>query len=223
MAMSDMYGPSDESKALPRSAALDVGITMLGTGDFTARASNKCEWRAIEAAARDVFLAVKFGRCAPRRSFNGYDLRPEAVKISSPQSAPLGDRLYRLYQPSRVDARTSIEDTYATLAGLVKAGYVRHIGIPEGPRRRFAERASGSNCCSSDRILLVSRGAEATNIAAARELGMGLPPTAQLSRGLLSGSPVTSPTDFVAPAAISRRELREESGAGEHAERDRRK
>jgi aryl-alcohol dehydrogenase-like predicted oxidoreductase len=42
----------------------------------------------------------------------------------------------------------------------------------------------------------VSRGAEATILPAARELGMGITAYGVLSRGLLSGSPVTSPKDL---------------------------
>src|SRR6202162_986584 len=135
MAMSDMYGPSDESESIATiHAALDAGITMLDTGHFYGMGHNEMLIRrAIEGRRKDVFLAVKFGAMrGPDGSFNGYDLRPEAVKNFLAYSLRrFGTAYIDLYQPSRVDARTSIEDTYATLAGLVKAAYVRHIGISE--------------------------------------------------------------------------------------------
>jgi aryl-alcohol dehydrogenase-like predicted oxidoreductase len=201
MAMSDMYGPSDESESVATiHAALAAGITMLDTGDFYGMGHNEMLIRrAIEGRRKDVFLAVKFGAMrGPDGSFNGYDLRPEAVKnFLSYSLRRLGTDYIDLYQPSRVDARTPIEDTYGALADLVQAGYVRHIGISE------ASAATIRRACKAAPIValqieysLVSRGAEATILPAARELGMGITAYGVLSRGLLSGSPVTSPKDI---------------------------
>ena len=155
--------------------------------------------RAIEGRRKDVFLAVKFGAMrGPDGSFNGYDLRPEAVKNFLAYSLRrLGTDYIDLYQPSRVDARTPIEDTFGTMAGLVQAGYVRHIGISEASAAtiRRAYKAAPIVALQIE-YSLVSRGAEATILPAARELGMGITAYGVLSRGLLSGSPVTSPKDI---------------------------
>jgi aryl-alcohol dehydrogenase-like predicted oxidoreductase len=201
MAMSDMYGPSDESESIATiHAALDAGITMLDTGDFYGMGHNEMLIRrAIEGKRKDVFLAVKFGAMrGPDGSFGGYDLRPEAVKnFLAYTLRRLGTDYVDLYQPSRVDARTPIEDTYGALAGLVQAGYVRHIGISEASATSI-RRASTAASITALQIeySLVSRGPEASILPAARELGMGITAYGVLSRGLLSGSPVTSPTDF---------------------------
>jgi len=201
MAMSDMYGPSDESESIATiHAALDAGITMLDTGDFYGMGHNEMLIRkAIEGRRDDVFLAVKFGALrGPDGSFNGYDLRPEAVKNFLAYSLRrLGTDYIDLYQPSRVDARTPIEDTYGALADLVKSGYVRHIGISEASAAsiRRAHKAAPIVALQIE-YSLVSRGAEATILPAARELGMGITAYGVLSRGLLSGSPVTSPKDI---------------------------
>jgi aryl-alcohol dehydrogenase-like predicted oxidoreductase len=201
MAMSDMYGPSDESESLATiHAALDAGITMLDTGDFYGMGHNEMLIRrAIEGRRKDVFLAVKFGALrGPDGSFSGYDLRPVAVKNFLAYSLRrLGTDYIDLYQPSRVDARTPIEETYETLASLVKAGYVRHIGISEASADsiRRARKAAPIAALQIE-YSLVSRGAEATILPAARESGMAITAYGVLSRGLLSGSPVTSPKDF---------------------------
>jgi len=201
MAMSDMYGPSDESESIATiHAALDAGITMLDTGDFYGMGHNEMLIRrAIEGRHKDVFLAVKFGAMrGPDGSFNGYDLRPEAVKnFPSYSLRRLGTDYIDLYQPSRVDARTPIEDTYGALADLLQAGYIRHIGISEASADSI-RRAYKSAPIAALQIeySLVSRGAEATILPAARELGIGITAYAVLSRGLLSGSPVTSPKDL---------------------------
>jgi len=201
MAMSDMYGPSDESESIATiQAAIDAGITMLDTGDFYGMGHNEMLIRrAIEGRRKDVFLAVKFGAMrGPDGSFNGYDLRPEAVKNFLTYSLRrLGTDYIDLYQPSRFDARTPIEDTYGTLAGLVQAGYIRHIGISEASAASI-RRASKAAPIAALQIeySLVSRSPEASILPAARELGMAVTAYGVLSRGLLSGSPVTSSKDM---------------------------
>ena len=201
MAMSDMYGPSDEAESIATiHAALDAGINMLDTGDFYGMGHNEMLIRrAIEGRRKDVFLAVKFGAMrGPDGAFTGYDVRPEAVKnFLSYSLRRLGTDYIDLYQPSRVDTRTPIEETYGALASLVQAGYIRYIGISEASAASL-RRASNVAPIAALQIeySLVSRSAETTILPAARELGMSVTAYGVLSRGLLSGSPVTSPKDF---------------------------
>ena len=201
MAMSDMYGPSDESESVATiHAALDAGITMLDTGDFYGMGHNEMLIRrAIQGHRQNVFLAVKFGAMrGPDGSFTGYDLRPETVKNFLAYSLRrLGTDYIDLYQPSRVDARTPIEDTIGALASLVQEGYIRHIGISEASAAtiRRAYKAAPLAALQIE-YSLVSRGAEASILPAARKLGMAITAYGVLSRGLLSGSPVASPKDI---------------------------
>ncbi|HTC65324.1 MAG TPA: aldo/keto reductase [Candidatus Saccharimonadales bacterium] len=201
MAMSDIYGPSDENESIATiHAALDAGINMLDTGDFYGMGHNEMLIRrAIEGRRKDVFLAVKFGAMrGPDGAFTGYDVRPEAVaNFLSYSLRRLGTDYIDLYQPSRVDTRTPIEETYGALASLVQAGYIRHIGISEASAASI-RRASKVTPIAALQIeySLVSRSVEATILPAARELGISVTAYGVLSRGLLSGSPVTSPKDF---------------------------
>jgi aryl-alcohol dehydrogenase-like predicted oxidoreductase len=155
--------------------------------------------KAIEGRRKDVFLAVKFGSMrGPDGGFIGFDARPEAIKnFLSYSLRRLGTDYLDLYQPSRVDPRVPIEDIYGTLAGLVQAGYVRHIGISEASAESI-RRASKVTPLVALQIeySLVSRALEATILPAIRELGMAVTAYGVLSRGLLSGSPVTSAKDF---------------------------
>jgi len=58
-----------------------------------------------------------------------------------------------LYQPARVDRSVPIEDTVGAIADLVKAGYVRHLGLSESIRRDRTSGYSGSSGRSpADRI-----------------------------------------------------------------------
>jgi pyridoxine 4-dehydrogenase len=201
MAMSDIYGPSDESESIATiHAAFDAGINLLDTGDFYGMGHNEMLIRrAIEGRRKDVFLAVKFGAMrGPDGAFTGYDVRPEAVKnFLSYSLRRLGTDYIDLYQPSRVDSRTPLEETYGALAGLVQAGYIRYIGISEASAASI-RRASQAAPIAALQIeySLVSRGPEATIFPAARELGLGITAYGVLSRGLLTGSPVTSARDF---------------------------
>ncbi len=201
MAMSDMYGPSDESESIATiHAALDAGINMLDTGDFYGMGHNEMLIRrAIEGRRKDVFLAVKFGAMrGPDGAFTGFDVRPEAVKnFLSYSLRRLGTDYIDLYQPSRVDSRVPIEETYGTLASLVQAGYVRYLGISEASAERI-RRATKTTPIPAMQIeySLVSRGVEPTILPAARELGMGITAYGVFSRGLLSGSPLNSPKDI---------------------------
>ena len=201
MAMSDMYGPSDEAESIATiQAAIDSGINLIDTGDFYGMGHNEMLIRrAIEGRRKDVFLAVKFGALrGPDGSFGGYDLRPEAVRNFLAYSLRrLGTDYIDLYQPSRVDTRTPFEDTFGAIADLVKAGYVRYIGLSEASASTI-RRIHSVHPITALQIeySLVSRGIETDILPTCRELGIGVTAYGVLSRGLLSSSPVTGPKDI---------------------------
>ena len=72
-------------------------------------------------------------RCAaPTASWVGYDARPAAVKTFLAYSLQrLGLDHIDIYRPARLDPDVPIEDTVGAIAEMVKAGYVRHIGLSE--------------------------------------------------------------------------------------------
>ncbi len=201
MAMSDMYGPSDESESIATiQAAIDSGVNLLDTGDFYGMGHNEMLIRrAIEGRRKDVFLAVKFGALrGPDGAFIGHDMRPPAIRNFLTYSLRrLGTDYIDLYQPCRVDPHTPIEEVVGAIADLVKAGYVRHIGLSEASSSTI-RRANSVHPISALQIeySIVSRGIEADILPAVRELGISVTAYGVLSRGLLSGSPITSPKDM---------------------------
>ncbi len=193
MGMSGMYGPSDRAESIATlHAALDGGITLLDTGDFYGMGHNEL---LIEEGLRgrrreDVVLSVKFGAMRdPAGNWSGFDGRPAAVKNS------LAYTLQRLrvdhvdvYRPARLDPHVPIEDTIGAVADMVKAGYVRHIGLSEMSAATI-RRAAAVHPIADLQIeySLISRGIEATILPACRDLGIAVTAYGVLSRGLISG------------------------------------
>jgi aryl-alcohol dehydrogenase-like predicted oxidoreductase len=201
MAMSDIYGPSDQTESIATiHAALDAGITMLDTGDFYGMGDNEMLIRrAIVGRRKDVFLAVKFGAMrGPDGAFSGLDVRPGAVKNFLTYSLRrLGTDYVDLYQPCRVDAQIPIEDTIGAMTDLVQAGYIRHIGVSEASAETIRRASKVAPIVALQiEYSLVSRKVEETILPTLRGLDIAMTAYGVLSRGLLSGSPVTSPKDM---------------------------
>lgn len=193
MGMSGMYGPADRQESLMTlQAALDAGITLLDTGDFYGMGHNELLiGEALKTVPRErVLLSVKFGALRdPAGGWSGYDARPKAVKNFLAYSLQrLGVDHIDIYRPSRLDAQVPIEDTVGAIADLVKAGFVRHIGLSEVSAETL-RRAAAVHPISDLQIeySLISRGIEARILPTARELGIGITAYGVLSRGLISG------------------------------------
>ncbi|WIV55083.1 aldo/keto reductase [Amycolatopsis nalaikhensis] len=193
MGMSDLYGPADDAESVATiHAALDAGVTLLDTGDFYGMGHNELLLRdALRGRNRDhAVISVKFGALrGPDGSWLGYDSRPEAIKTFLAYTLRrLGTDHVDVYRPSRLDPAVPIEDQVGTLGELVKAGYVRHIGLSEVGADTL-RRAAAVHPISDLQIeySLLSRGIEAEILPTARELGIGVTAYGVLSRGLLSG------------------------------------
>jgi aryl-alcohol dehydrogenase-like predicted oxidoreductase len=193
MGMSDLYGPADRAESIATiRAALDAGVTLLDTGDFYGMGHNEMLIReALDGRPRaSVQISVKFGALrGPDGSWIGYDCRPQAVRNFLAYSLKrLGTDYIDIYRPARLDPAVPIEDTVGAIADLVKAGYVRHIGLSEVGADTL-RRASSVHPISDLQIeySMISRGIERAILPVARELGIGVTAYGVLSRGLISG------------------------------------
>jgi pyridoxine 4-dehydrogenase len=194
MGMSDgVYGAADEAEGIATiHTALDAGLNLLDTGDFYGMGHNELLLRdALRGRPRDqVLLSVKFGaQRDPAGAFIGFDGRPAAVKTALAYSLRrLGTDYIDIYRPARLDPSVPIEDTIGTIADLVKAGYVRHIGLSEVGADTI-RRAHKVHPIVDLQIeySLISRGIEGEILPTVRELGIGVTAYGVLSRGLISG------------------------------------
>jgi aryl-alcohol dehydrogenase-like predicted oxidoreductase len=199
MGMSDFYGPANEDEGIATiHAALDAGIDLIDTGDFYGMGHNEMLiGRALKGRRDKAVLSVKFGaQRDPAGAFLGFDGRPVAVKTAIAYSLKrLGVDHIDIYRPARLDPSVPIEDTAGAVADLIKAGYVRHLGLSEvSPATVKRAHAVTPVCDLQIEYALVTRGIERRILPALREMGIGVTAYGVLSRGLISTATVEGKT-----------------------------
>jgi len=201
MGMSGMYGKSDDGESIATiHAALDAGVNLIDTGDFYGMGHNEMLiGRALRDRRDKALLSVKFGALrSPDGGWGGVDTRPAAVKNFLAHSLTrLGTDHVDIYRPARLDPAVPIEDTVGAIADLVKAGYVRAIGLSEVGAETI-RRAHAVHPISDLQIeySLISRDPETKIFPVLSSLGIGVTAYGVLSRGLLTGSRPTGQGDF---------------------------
>src|SRR5579871_6667452 len=111
MGMSDVYGTdssADSESIATIQRALDLGVTLLDTGDFYGMGHNEMLiGRALKGRRDQALLSVKFGGMrSPDGGWTGVDTRPAAVKnFLAYTLARLGVDHIDIYRPARLDPR----------------------------------------------------------------------------------------------------------------------
>ncbi|HEY4030550.1 MAG TPA: aldo/keto reductase [Caulobacteraceae bacterium] len=193
MGMSGMYGPSGRAESIATiHAALAAGVTLIDTGDFYGMGHNEMLIaEALKGVRRDSYqLSVKFGaQRDPSAGWIGYDARPAAVKTALAYSLQrLGVDHIDIYRPARLDPNVPIEETVGAIADMVKAGFVRHIGLSEVGSQTIRRAAAVHPIVDLQiEYSLISRGIEDGVLDTTRDLGVAITAYGVLSRGLISG------------------------------------
>ena len=219
MGMSEFYGPSDEAESLATlTRALELGVTLLDTADMYGPFHNEqLLGRFLKGRREQVVLATKFG---VERSADGTRIglnnRPEYVQSACEASlARLETDVIDLYYAHRIDPRVPIEETVGAMAGLVRAGKVRTLGLSEVSAATLKRAAAVHPIAAlQTEYSLFTRDVETEILPACRELGTTLVAYSPLGRGLLTG--VQRLPETLAPSDYRRDLPRFQGEAAEH-------
>ncbi len=228
-AMSGTYGQSrDDAESIATiHEAIERGVNVLDTADFYGSGHNELLiGKALQGRRDKVLLSVKFGGLrSPDGGWVGLDARPVAVKNFLAYTLNrLGVDHVDVYRPARLDRQVPIEDTIGAISDLVRAGYVRQIGLSEvGPETIRRAHTVHPICDLQIEYSLMSRNAEKEIFPLLKELGIAVTAYGVLSHGLLGGTSFASrqgrsPRQL---AAVQRGEPRTQPKARRGARQDR--
>jgi aryl-alcohol dehydrogenase-like predicted oxidoreductase len=199
MGMTQSYGTAEERDERESIAtihrAVDLGCTFLDTAEAYGPYQNEeLLARALKTlpGGRDrVVIATKFGFAFDANNvIAGVDSRPEHIRqaVEGSLRRLQTDHIDLLYQ-HRVDPAVPIEDVVDAMAGLVREGKVRFLGLSEAGEQtiRRAHAVHPISALQSE-YSLWERNLESRIIPLLRELGIGLVSFAPLGRGFLTGA-----------------------------------
>jgi len=194
MGMSDFYDPEqmdDAESVRVIHRYLDAGGNFLDTADMYGVGRNEVlVGKAIKGRRGTAVLATKFGNVrGPGGEFLGVRGDPQYVRECCDASLKrLGVDVIDLYYQHRVDPKTPIEETVGAMAGLVKAGKVRRLGLSEAAPATIRRGAKVHPIAAlQTEYSLWSRDVEEEVLPTVRELGIGLVAYSPLGRGFLTG------------------------------------
>ena len=185
--------------------ALELGVTFFDTADLYGRTdSERYLGEALGSRRDEVVIATKWGwttlEGAPQRRSMG--LRKRAAPRGSELYIrwALDESLRRLgtdwidvYQYHALDGETPLNETFATLASLVREGKIRWCGLPplEAPKLEealaLAQRIGLPVVSIQLQYSLVHREVESELLPLCERLGIGVLPYLPLAGGLLTG------------------------------------
>ena len=191
MGMSAFYGERDEAESLATiRRAVELGVNFLDTADVYGQGANEeLVGRAVRERREWIVVATKFGNIRTADGQQGANGRPEYVRAACDASlSRLKLDVIDLYYQHRVDPAVPIEDTVGAMAGLVRDGKVRFLGLSEAaPDTIRRAHATHPIAALQTEYSLWSRDPEGELLTTVRELGIGFVPYSPLGRGFLTG------------------------------------
>lgn len=186
------YGERDDAQARATiQQAIDRGINHFDTAASYQNGENERALGQIIRGQRDrLFIATKYGITRDAAGRLVIDNKPQSLQKACEGSLErLGVEHIDLFYLHRIDRTTPIEESVGTLAELVKAGKIRHIGLSECSvdtlRRAHAVHPIAA---VQNEYSLWTRDPEAEMLPACRELGVSLVAYSPLGRGFLAGN-----------------------------------
>lgn len=194
MGMSQSYGePDDKESIATLRKALEIGITFWDTADVYGFGKNEELISVVLKPNRDkIFLATKFGFHAgnDRNLGLSFDGSPAYMKTAIEKSLKrLKTEVIDLLYAHRIDPNVPVEEMVGAMAGLVKEGKVRFIGLSEASvtSLRKAHAVHPVSALQSEYSLL-TRDVEKEILQVCRELKISFIPFSPLARGLMTNT-----------------------------------
>jgi len=192
MSMSHAYGtPNDEESIATLNLALELGINFWDTADVYGSGKNEeLISKVLASNTEKIFIATKFGfttGAVEATTFNGSPAyMQKAVEASLKR---LNIDTIDLYYAHRIDPNVPVEEMVGAMAGLVKEGKVRYIGLSEASvgSIRIAHSVHPISAVQSEYSLL-SRDVEKNVLPVCKELGITFIPFSPLARGLMTNT-----------------------------------
>ncbi len=192
MGMSHAYGRPDQAESLATlDRALDLGINFWDTAEAYGPFRNEeLLGRAMKGRRDKVVLATKIAWRDGKIGPENLDASPRAVLRAVEGSLKrLDTDAIDLLYLHRLDPKVPVEDTMGAMAGLVREGKVRYLGLSEvGPNTLRRAHAVHPLTALQSEYSLWETGLEEKVLPVARELGIGLVAFSPVGRGFLTGT-----------------------------------
>jgi aryl-alcohol dehydrogenase-like predicted oxidoreductase len=193
MGLSGSRGPTDDAESIATlHRAFDLGINFLDTSASYGNGHNhELIGKAIKGRRERIVIHSKSGspRTADATGLRGGGSPAYLTETCEETLRRLGVDVLDIFCMSRVDPNVPVEESVGGMARLVEQGKVRYIALSEASATSI-RRANRVHPIASLQMeySLWTRDAEAGNIAACREFGMGFMAYSPLGRGFLAGT-----------------------------------
>jgi len=194
MGMSHGYGePNDEESIATLEKAIEIGVTFWDTADIYGAGKNEeLIAKVLKPNREKIFLSTKFGfklNVESKYDF-GFDASPKYMKKAVEDSLKrLNTDVIDLYYAHRIDPNIPVEETVGAMAGLVKEGKVRFLGLSEASANTL-RRACAIHPIAAlqSEYSLLTRDVEKEILPTCLELGVTFVPFSPLARGLMTNT-----------------------------------